>query len=140
MNINEILAKEISTHFKPVEYLRFEEDYTKEPEYVGEYSKKSLPPIMGGGESSHEKRRLPIMVMIGFNDHTGFKYLLKPEDYLGKMQSNTYDFDEGFGAHSAVHKNERKYDYNKILDTLLKKLHGKKIENPTLETVDYMRA
>ncbi len=131
------IEKVVSERFKPVEYIKLEDNWGKDSVYDSEYTKVSYAPIMGKEDSYYETKRSAVSCFIKFKDNTGCRLELQPQDYLSELRENTYKRDEGFGCKSLVTSHHRDFDYDKILKTILNTLkEGKRYENPSLRILD----
>lgn len=137
IGFNDLFKKVISEKFKPVDEIKMESDYTIESQYVGEYDRLSYALITGKKDSYYSQKRLTYEVIIYFKDRTAFRTHLTPQDYLGKMRESVGEVPSYIGSDLLI-RNERQMDFDKVIDTLLKRLQGVPVENPTLETVDYL--
>lgn len=137
--MNEEIKKVISEEYKPVSYVRFEEDWTKDRQSSGEYSVKYYPLIMSREKEFFGENRATYTCFIKFEDNTGFKLSFEPKDYLGRLHQYEGKIDEGCGCKSAYVSHGRNIDINKVLNRILKTLKdGEIYENPSLELLDLM--
>ena len=140
--MTDLIKDEISKNFKPVEYLRIEEALFQERQYTKEYSVRYFALTQSKDKVVHEHKRPVLNVLIRFTDNTAFNMTLLPEDYLGKVyekESEVVDWlPHGLDVNNSIVNFERNYDYEKVLNTIVSTLQGKKQYNPTFETLDFI--
>ena len=130
--------KEISLKYKPVLYIKFEENLEKDREFVGEYQRMSYALICNKKDDYYYSTRPIITVFIRFKDNTGFKMNLEPKDYLGLIKESLSEIKSPILGKDLLVSNKRNFDYDKILNTILNKLNKIENYNPTLETIDLL--
>ena len=141
-HISDTFSKFLSENFKPVEYIRIEDDITSDRQYTNEYSVRYFAMIQNKDKDIYERRRPILDVFIKFKDNTGFKMKLQPEDYLSKITEINFEMKDkikyGMDVTNHITSRKRNYDLNKMLNTILSSLKGNKQYNPTFETLDYL--
>lgn len=142
-HISDTFNRYISENFKPVEYIKIEDDITTDTVYANEYTVWYYAHIQKKDKDIYEKKRPVLDVFIRFKDNTGFKMNLRPEDYLSNIKQTNFNINDkikyGLDVTNHITSYERSYDLKKMINTILSTLKGEKQYNPTFETLDFIK-
>jgi len=133
--IEKEIKLEVNKHYqhKSILYVLFEDDpYSKRIE-TGEMWSISTPSLVGSTERGDK------LCTINFTDNTAICIRLKPEDYLSKRVEIFTEIKISNNRKGFMQSFDREIDLEKVLETMIFTLKtGKRKENPSLETLDYL--